>query len=61
MGKGVDRAIKKVASKVTPRAGETSKQAAIKILKSKGTIVQRGKHLAKGSKHKTGHKTGHKT
>ncbi len=47
MPKAVERAIRKVARKVTPRAGETRKQASIKILKANKTIKQRGKHLVK--------------
>ena len=50
MPKKVERAIRAVAAKITPRAGETREAAAIKVLKSRGVIRQRGKHLAAGSK-----------
>ncbi len=45
MPKSVERAIRKV--KVKPRKGQTKKGAAIAILKSKGVIRQKGKHLVK--------------
>jgi len=48
MGKKVDRAISKVM------ASGKSKSSAIAILKSRGVIKQRGKHLAAGRKKKRG-------
>lgn len=45
MPKAVDKAIRKVAKNVKPRKGQTKEGAAIAILKSKGIIKQKGKHL----------------
>lgn len=47
MPKSVERAIRKVSRKVKPRKGQTKKGAAIAILKSRGVIKQKGRHLAK--------------
>ncbi len=49
MPKKVERAISKVARNVKPRRkGQTKRGAAIAILKSQGTIKQKGKHLVSG-------------
>ena len=51
----VDRAIRKVAAKVRPREkGQSKEGAAIAILKSRGVIRQKGRHLAAGPKMKRG-------
>lgn len=48
MPKSVDRAIRKVAAKIEPRSGQSKEGAAIAVLKSKGVIKQKGRHLVKG-------------